>query len=117
MTKQKVGAIQMCVLIAKGILHTRSLRRKLGLQLIVVLLILFSLGVFVIGDWLEQHPWPFVIFWAVVFLLTAGLILLALIDALRVISEEQKEHNKEMAKDLRDIAKILKDEEDRKKGE
>ena len=107
--------VSFCISTAKHIMHTRSLRRQLGVRVLVVLMILFSLGVFFIGDWLERHPWPFVIFWAVVFVLTSFLMFLGAYDALRVIKEVQDEHNKEIADGLRELAEHIREEERQRK--
>lgn len=112
-----MGIVRHCVETSKMILHTRELRRKLGSRVLFVLIVLFALGVFVIGDWLEQSLWLFTIFWTLVFLLTSFLILIAFYDALRVTTELTHEHNKEMAQNLRDIAQIIEEESKNKEGE
>lgn len=109
-----MGIVEHCMETSKMILHTRELRRKLGSRILFVVILLFALGVFVIGDWLEREPWPFTIFWGLIFVLTSFLILIAFYDALRVTSELTHEHNKEMAQNLREIAQIIKDEEGKK---
>lgn len=111
------GQIGMCILIAKGILHTRRLRRKFGLQLLAVIMVLFSLGVFFIGDWIDSDKWLFAIYWGTVIILTLFLMFLALYDAMRAMVEVKEEHNKEMAQDLRNLAKLLKEAEKEKQSE
>lgn len=114
MSKQKkegVSQIEMCMLLAKGILHTRSLRRRFGVQLLTVIMLFFSLGVFVIGSWLETDRWIFAIYWGFVFILTLILMFLAMYDAMRCVVEVKAEQQKSMAKDLREIARLLKEAE------
>ena len=113
------GAMSFSFSAAKVILRTRDLRRKLAFRIMVVILILFSLGVFVIDGWLDQHIWPFTIYWFVVFLLTSCVMFIALYDALRVVKEVQDEHNKEMAEDLRNLAEFIRKnkEKDNEKDE
>jgi len=107
MKRKKMGYISFCMTMAKSILHTRDLRRKFGFYILIVLFVLFTLGVFLIGDWLESDIWLFTTYWAVVFVLTMVMIFLAMYDALRVVDEVRSEHNKEMAQDLRDLAELV----------
>lgn len=102
-----------CMLLSRGILHTRALRRKFILQILIVLIVLFTLGVFVISDWLDANWNIFVIYWGVVFIITIFLMAMALYDALRALKEEKSAHNKEMAEHLRGIAKIMEEEQKR----
>ena len=118
-----MGQIAFCFTMAKHILHTRALRRRFGLYVLVALMALFTLGVFVIGAWLESNLVLFTLFWGVVFALTALLLFLGLYDALRVVSEVKKEHHQEVADNLRELADVIrqekakqtKDEPDQKK--
>ena len=116
MSEHKVGQVEFCISMARHILHTRSLRRQLGMRVLLVLMTFFSLGVFFIGSWLEQNIWLFTTFWFFVFLLTAILLFIGMYDALRVIKEVQAEHNQEMANDLRAIAEIIRAEEEKQKN-
>jgi len=102
---------------AKTILHTRELRRKLASRILFVLVALFALGVFVISEWLDNDPVRFAIFWGGIFILTIVVAMLAIYDGLRVAGEVKSEHNKEMAQQLRDIAQLLKDEQEKQKKE
>jgi len=114
MSEKSTNMIQTLMVVAKGILHTKDLRRKMGMQLCILLLIVFSVGVFVIGGWLNSSVIPFVIYWGGCFLLCILLILLALYDAAASYQEVTKEHKKEMSKDLREIAGLLKKAEEEK---
>ena len=113
MPRKGGGLIRISTGMAKHILHTRALRRKLGLQVLLVLMVFFSLGVFVIEDWLESNLWLFTSFWALIFVLTSVLLFLAFYDALRVVGEVKDEHNKEVADNLRELAEEIRAEQEK----
>ena len=113
MPARGTGLFGFCKDMAKHILHTRMLRRKLGVQVLLVLMVLFSLGVFVLEAWLESNIWLFTSFWALIFVLTSILLFLAFYDALRVVGEVKDEHNKEVADNLRELAEQIRVEQEK----
>lgn len=85
--------ITMCTTVARGILHERALRRKMMMQLGIVLICLTAAGLYWIDSWLAMSPWRFAIFWLAVLAYTSLLLLFCLYDMLRVIREEHDEEN------------------------
>jgi len=75
--------------LAKMILHTRAMRRKILFQLVIVLLLLVGLGSWPLADWLGGNIWLFLIWWGASMLYGAMVILLAIYDMLAVIHEER----------------------------
>jgi RsiW-degrading membrane proteinase PrsW (M82 family) len=84
------GFIDTCLIIAKGILHDRSLRRKMMTQLVIFLVVIVVIGTWVIDDWLRDGVLRFVVFWALITLYTLFLILMAFYDMLRVMKDRNK---------------------------
>ena len=82
------GFVQTCLMLAKGILHDRSLRRKMMSQLVIFLLVLVAIGSWVIDDWLRDGVVRFAFFWGVVGLYVLFLILMAVYDMLKVMRDE-----------------------------
>lgn len=82
----------MIVVVARTILVTRSLRRRLLLQLCGVMIALLALGVATVGQ-IPAHPWLMLFYWLGVTALTMGVFLLALWDLLAVRREESVRQN------------------------
>ena len=74
--------------LAKGILHDRTLRRRLLGRIALLLLAVFAVGLWVIDGWLAQGLWRFLIWWSGCGALALFVIVFALYDALRVVREE-----------------------------
>jgi hypothetical protein len=85
---KKNGYISTCLMLAKGILYDRSLRRKMMTQLVIFLLVIVAIGSWVIDDWLRDGVIRFVIFWGLVSLYTLFIMLMAFYDMLKVMRGE-----------------------------
>ena len=82
------GYISTCLVLAKGILHDRTLRRKMMTQLVIFLLILVGLGAYVLDGWLSGGVVRFAFFWGVVCMDALFIILMAVYDMLKVMRGE-----------------------------
>jgi len=107
MANQSSDFVKMCVMIAKAMLHTRQLRRKIMLQLLVVLFTVFALGVFVFPGWLEQGPLRFLLYWGVCGLLCMLLILFCIYDMGAAYREVKTEHKRDMINQAKKINELL----------
>mgnify|MGYP000132373796 FL=1 len=72
------------------ILHTRVMRRKVLLQLVVVLLVLVVLGAWPLAGWLSGNMWLFLLWWGASLFYGLMVILLAIYDMLAVFKEERE---------------------------
>ncbi len=79
------GPIETCLMLAKGILHDRSLRRKMMTQMVIFLLVIVAIGSWVVDDWLRDGVIRFVIFWGLISLYTLFIMLMAFYDMLKVM--------------------------------
>lgn len=79
-------------LIARAILHDRATRRKVIGRMLWIALLLMAAGLWWIDGWLAKNPWRFVLWWGACAVITSGMMLFALYDALAVIREERKNH-------------------------
>lgn len=79
----------MCSGIAQMILHTRQMRRKVLLQLVIVLLVLVVLGAWPLAGWLSGNMWLFLLWWGASLFYGLMVILLAIYDMLAVFKEER----------------------------
>lgn len=77
--------------LARMILHTREMRRKMLFQLLMVLLVIVVLGAWPLADWLSGNIWLFLIWWGGSMGYGLMVILLTIYDMLSVINEEKKE--------------------------
>jgi len=75
--------------LARMILHTREMRRKMLFQLVLVLLALVVLGAWPLASWLGGNIWLFLLWWGASMLYGTMVILLAIYDILAVIREER----------------------------
>lgn len=82
------GYISTCLMLAKGILDDRSLRRKMMTQLVIFLLVLVAVGTWLVDDWLRDGVIRFVIFWGVVGIYALFIMLMAVYDILKVMRDE-----------------------------
>lgn len=82
------GYISTCLMLAKGILDDRSLRRKMMTQLVIFLLVLVAVGTWLVDDWLRDGVIRFVIFWGVVGIYVLFIMLMAVYDILKVMRDE-----------------------------
>jgi hypothetical protein len=72
------------------ILYTRKLRRRMLLQLLIVLAIIAVLGSWPLAGWLGSNIWLFTIWWGICTLYGLMVILLAVYDMLAVVQEERR---------------------------
>ena len=79
----------MCSGIAQMILHTRQMRRKVLLQLVIVLLVLVVLGAWPLAGWLSGNMWLFLLWWGASLFYGLMVVLLAIYDMLAVFKEER----------------------------
>ena len=82
------GFVNTCLMLAKGILYDRMLRRKMMTQLVIFLLVLVVIGSWVIDNWLGREVVRFAIFWGVVSMYTLFIITLAFYDMLKAMRDE-----------------------------
>lgn len=75
---------------ARAILHSRPLRRRMIFRSTLFLLFLLGLGV-VLLDQIPRHPWLMLVYWFGVTCLTVGVFLLAFHDLLAVRRESRGE--------------------------
>jgi len=75
--------------LARMILHSREMRRKMLFQLVIILLIIVALGAWPMADWLSESVWLFLIWWGISMVYGGLVILLAIYDMLAVIREER----------------------------
>lgn len=99
----------------QGILRSRSRRRRFVVHICIVVIVLLALGVFVLDGWLGQSMKLLSLYWGVVFMLTCLIMVLALYDMRRVITEEKAAHSKEMAIYMRELAEEMKEYQEKKK--
>ena len=77
--------------LARMILHSREMRRKMLFQLLMVLLVIVILGAWPLADWLSGSIWLFLIWWGISMVYGLMVILLTIYDMLSVSKEEKKE--------------------------
>ena len=80
----------VCTGLARMILYTREMRRKVLLQLVVVLLVLVVLGAWPLAGWLSGNMWLFLLWWGASLFYGLMVILLAIYDMLAVFKEERE---------------------------
>ncbi|MGJ8678045.1 MAG: hypothetical protein ACSHX0_11050 [Akkermansiaceae bacterium] len=89
MASSRVSLPKYFMGLAKMILHSRGMRRKILFNLIIVLLVVVALGTWPLSSWLGENIWLFLIWWAGCFFYAIMIILLALYDILSVFKEER----------------------------
>ena len=89
MPERKASFSQMCVGIARAILHDRAARRKMLSQMLMVALGLMAVGLWGLNGWLEASVLRFALWWGACGLITVFVMLFALYDALAVLREER----------------------------
>ena len=90
MSGKKASWATVCAGLARMILHSREMRRKMLFQLVIVLLIIVVLGAWPLANWLGNSVWLFLIWWAVAMIYGCLVILLAIYDMLAVVKEERE---------------------------
>ncbi|WP_435893555.1 hypothetical protein [Oceaniferula spumae] len=92
MSGKKASWAMVCAGLARMILHSREMRRKVLFQLVIVLVIIVTLGAWPLANWLSGNVWLFLIWWAAVMFYGLMIILLAIYDMAAVVKEERKKH-------------------------
>lgn len=82
--------------LALAVMHDRTMRRRVILRFLALLLGMFAVGLWVIDGWLAASVWRFLIFWGACAALTVFVMLFALYDALAAVREEREVYKKEM---------------------
>jgi hypothetical protein len=90
MSAKRASWASVCTGIARMILHTREMRRKVLLQLVIVLLVLVVLGAWPLAGWLSGNMWLFLLWWGASLFYGLMVILLAIYDMLAVLKEERE---------------------------
>lgn len=90
MAADKASWVTVCVGLARMILHSRPMRRKILFQLLVVLLVVVVVGSWPLAGWLGEHVWLFILWWALSMFYGLMVILLAIYDFLSVLKEERQ---------------------------
>ena len=89
MAKDRASWVMVCTGLARMILHSREMRRKMLFQLVLVLLAIVVLGAWPLSGWLGSNIWLFLLWWGVSMFYGLMVILLAVYDMLAVIKEER----------------------------
>ena len=82
--------IQIALAMARAILSSRPMRRRLLFRCTLFLLAMLGIGVLTLGQ-IPRHPWVMLVFWLGVAAFTIGVFLFALYDLLAVRREGRKE--------------------------
>lgn len=82
------------LLVTKGILRDRAMRRLVLSRLVVAVLMLLGTGVFLLDDWLMAHPLLFLLYWGGCLWLTLTFGLLAFYDLVAVRAEAARERRR-----------------------
>ena len=77
---------------AKGIVQDMSLRRKITTQLLIFTLIMVAVGNWVIDDWLRDGIIRFAIYWGGITFLVLFVLLMAMYDLLKVMSQSSDDY-------------------------
>jgi hypothetical protein len=85
--------------LALAVLHDRTVRRRVMMRFVVLLLGVFALGLWVVDDWLLASPWRFVMWWGGCGLLAVFVFLFALYDVLAVVREERERFSARLRED------------------
>ena len=85
----KRGQWEMDKMLARAVLEDRQMRRKVLGTFAVVMLSMFALGLWGIDEWLAKSVLRFGIYWLLCAMLCLFVMLFALFDLLKSISEEK----------------------------
>jgi len=75
------------------ILLSRKLRRKVLMQLTVVLVLVVVIGAWPLASWLASNVWLFLVWWGICVFYGLMVILLSLYDMLSVFKEVREADN------------------------
>ena len=79
--------VPFVILISKGILRDRQMRRTALFWIVLASLTLLGAGAFLLDGWLSEHLIAFILYWGACLWLTMTSILLALYDLLAIRNE------------------------------
>ena len=82
------------VLVTKGILRDRTMRRKVLSWIVMAALAWVGIGVFLLDEWMMAHPLLFLLYWGGCIWLTLTSALLALYDMLALRAEIARERRR-----------------------
>jgi len=82
------------LLITKGILRDRQMRRTVLFWIVVATLALLGVGAMPLDAWLSEHPLLFLLYWGACLWLTGTSLLLALYDLLAIRVEAARERRR-----------------------
>jgi len=82
------------ILVSKGILRDRQMRRTVLFWIVVATLALLGVGALLLDAWLSQHIILFLLYWGACLWLTATSLLLALYDLLAIRAEAARERQR-----------------------
>jgi len=89
------------ILITKGILRDREMRRNVLFGIVMADLALLGAGSTLLDEWLGAHPLLFLLYWGTCLWLTLTAMLLALYDLLLVRAEARRERQRLKARILK----------------
>lgn len=90
MSRKRASWAAVCLGLARMILHTREMRRKMLFQLVIVLVVLVALGAWPLSRWLGGSVWLFLAWWGLSMVYGLMVILLAVYDMAAVVKEERE---------------------------
>ena len=76
-------------LVAQSIIRDRVARRRLIARMLMLALFLMAAGLWLVNGWLESNKWFFLLWWGACGMVSCGVLLFALFDALAVLREER----------------------------
>jgi len=82
------------ILVSKGILRDRQMRRTVLFWIVVATLVMLAVGSMLLDGWLMEHPVLFLLYWGGCLWLTVTTLLLALYDLLAIRSEARRERQR-----------------------
>lgn len=90
MSGKRASWATVCLGLARMVLHSREMRRKVLFQLVIVLVVVVALGAWPLAGWLSGNVWLFLIWWGASMFYGLMVILLAIYDILAVVGEERR---------------------------
>lgn len=82
------------ILVTKGILRDRQMRRNVLFWIVVADLALLGIGSVLLDAWLTEHLVAFLLYWGACFWLTLTALLLAVYDMLAIRGEARRERQR-----------------------
>jgi len=90
----KEKSASFILLVSKGILRDRHMRRTVLFWIVIAALLLLGLGATLLDGWLVANPLLFVLYWGACAWLTLTAVLLALFDMLMLRGEAARERRR-----------------------